>query len=185
MKLSDLYPTTKIILLGGLEKELKYTFRSIAFIEELLKVQYPKSLPDVRQHIFNSVQSDYMPAETIIVLLRAGLYDESKKAFISAEELIDLIDGKQADEYRKAIIKTYIDYGLNEEQHTALLELEEKKRNWIAATLKQAESLTAPANYTRPCPESLTGAVKLFFQLLKEKLTRLYCKMRTKVLTRL
>lgn len=177
MKLSDLYPTRKITL-AGKSYDLKYTFRSLAFMEEQFSVLCPDVTPEVGTYFLNASMQNYMPAKILLAMLCAGLYDEEKKNFMDIDELIEAIELPRIEEYRCAVIKAYIDFCLSEEQKQSLLELEEKKSLLMATMEEEQKSHIQRLNFMQPVPGALVGAVKLSFRLLKEKLMFLFCRKR-------
>jgi hypothetical protein len=171
MKLIELYPSRKVII-GSKEYELKYTFRSLILLEELLEQISDGNRTGASSYIIESVQADYMPANVMIVFLRAGLYVNDE--FMSADEVVAGIDTKLINEYRKAIVRAYSDFFINDEQIKALEEIEKSKKKLMDIMTSHQESLIQNLNYSQPCPESLIGIARLFLARIKENVMRLF-----------
>lgn len=169
MKLSDLYPTTTITMREGSLLDLKFDFQALLKMEEFLADKFQGKNIAVDDLIMDSFTSNHMAGETLVIFLRAM----SGK---SAEEIIGLIDLKQLEEYRRAIMKAWVDSRCNEEQIKALEELEEKKRDLIEGMVTLIQNPIPNLNSLPQCPGDLVGAAKCFWSQLKESVTRLFCK---------
>ena len=167
MKLSELYPTTKITLLDSQELILKFTFRGLMKMEELVAEMFPGENVVVGDLILRSFQEDFMPGKLLVAFLRAC----SEK---SAEEIIEAIDTQRLEEYRRAILKAWTDSYCNKEQLEQLEALEEAKKNLIDQMRKSLENPIPNLNYTQPCPGNLAGLAKLFWIRIKESVIRLF-----------